>query len=142
MIIGLQADYGGPADAQAGSERSRRRDDDEHMSFVEVGERERRLSDRDCTVVTYNESSREPFAVTASYLTQNHLCLKGFNMDRWLQGAEMGAIRSMVDELAEMVRKDELRLYLKRDKFSQVVDAVADAVKPVMDRTPVLLMDQ
>lgn len=97
---------------------------------------------KDCTVVTYNESSREPFAVTASYLTQNHLCLKGFNMDRWLQSAEMEQIRSMVEELAEMVRKDELRLYLKRDKFSQVVDAVAEAAKPATDRTPVLLMDQ
>ena len=59
-----------------------------------------------------------------------------------LMSTAMEKIRSMVDELAEMVRKDELRLYLKRDKFSQVVDAVAEATKPATDRTPVLLMDQ
>lgn len=54
----------------------------------------------------------------------------------------MKDIKSMVDDLAQMVRSDDLRLYLKKDKFSQVVAAVKDASSPVADRTPVMLMDQ
>ena len=37
---------------------------------------------------------------------------------------------------------DDLRLYLKKDTFSQVMAAVKDASSPVADRTPVMLMDQ
>lgn len=48
----------------------------------------------------------------------------------------------MVNDLASMVRADELRLFLKKDKFSQVTDAVAAAASPIADRTPVMLMDQ
>ena len=93
---------------------------------------------RDTTVVTYNESSNEPFSLTASYLVNNHLCLKGFNMNNWLASAPMSDIKSMVDDLAAMIQKDDLRLYLKKDKFSQVTDVVAEACSPLADRTPVL----
>lgn len=63
-------------------------------------------------------------------------------MDRWLENADMKDIKTMVEDLANMVRSDDLRLYLKKDKFSQVVAAVKDASSPVADRTPVMLMDQ
>ena len=104
--------------------------------------RGKRLTPRDTTVVTYNESSNEPFSLTASYLVNNHLCLKGFNMNNWLASAPMSDIKSMVDDLAAMIQKDDLRLYLKKDKFSQVTDVVSEACSPLADRTPVLLMDQ
>ena len=48
----------------------------------------------------------------------------------------------MIDDLAAMVRSDDLRLYLKKDKCSQVMAAVKYASSPVADRTPVMLMDQ
>ena len=54
----------------------------------------------------------------------------------------MKDIKIMIDDLSEMVRSDNLRLYLKKDKFSQVVAAVKDASSPIVDRTPVMLMDQ
>ena len=60
----------------------------------------------------------------------------------WLAAAEMKDIKTMVDDLAAMVRSDSLRLYLKKDKFSQVNAAVKDACSPIADRTPVMLMDQ
>ena len=59
-------------------------------------------------------------------------------MRSWLAMADMNAIKTMVDELAGMVRSDDLRLYLKKDKFSQVVEAVADASSAIADRTPVI----
>lgn len=61
---------------------------------------------------------------------------------RWLQNAEMKDIKAMIDDLAEMVLSDNLRFYLKKDKFSQVVAAVKDASSPIVDRTPVMIMDQ
>ena len=60
----------------------------------------------------------------------------------WLQTADKKDIQKMIDDLAAMVRADDLRLYLKKDKFSQVIAAVKDASSPVADRTPVMLMDQ
>ena len=63
-------------------------------------------------------------------------------MRSWLAMADMNAIKTMVDELAGMVRSDDLRLYLKKDKFSQVVEAVADASSDIADRTPVMAMNQ
>ena len=60
----------------------------------------------------------------------------------WLAGTEMNTIKAMVDDLAGMVRADDLRLYLKKDKFSQVVDAVAEASSATADRTPVMVMNQ
>ena len=63
-------------------------------------------------------------------------------MRSWLAMADVNAIKTMVDELAGMVRSDDLRLYLKKDKFSQVVEAVADASSAIADRTPVMAMNQ
>ena len=63
-------------------------------------------------------------------------------MRSWLAMADMNAIKTMGDELAGMVRSDDLRLYLKKDKFSQVVEAVADASSAIADRTPVMAMNQ
>ena len=63
-------------------------------------------------------------------------------MGSWLKTAEMKDIQAMIDELAAMVRADTLRLYLKKDKFSQIGAAVKDAASPIADRTPVMLMDQ
>lgn len=63
-------------------------------------------------------------------------------MRSWLAMADMNAIKTMVDELAGMVRSDDLRLYLKKDKFSQVVEAVADSSSAIADRTPVMAMNQ
>lgn len=60
----------------------------------------------------------------------------------WLDGSEMNTIKTMVDDLAGMIRADDLRLYLKKDKFSQVVDAVAEASSAIADRTPVMVMNQ
>lgn len=37
---------------------------------------------KNATVVTYNETSYEDFAMTSSYFTLNNLCLKGFNMNK------------------------------------------------------------
>ena len=83
--------------------------------------------------MTYNESS---------YEMSNNLCLKGFNMNAWLNAATKSDVSKMVEDLAAMVRADDLRLFLKKDKFSQVADAVDAASSPVADRTPVMLMDQ
>ena len=58
-------------------------------------------------------------------------------MRSWLAMADMNAIKTMVDELAGMVRSDDLRLYLKKDKFSQVVEAVADASSAIADESVV-----
>lgn len=92
--------------------------------------------------MTYNESSNQPFSLAASFLMNNNLSLEGFNMNTWLTGAPKSEVTKMVDELAEMVRADELRLFVQKDKFSQVTDAVAAASCPAADRTPVMLMDQ
>lgn len=97
---------------------------------------------RNATIVTYNESTYEPFQLAASHLMNNNLCLKGFNMNSWLEKASKSEVSSMVNDLASMIRADELRLFLKKDKFSQVTDAVAAAASPLADRTPVMLMDQ
>ena len=56
------------------------------MPSDEVGAA-RGIERRDATVVTYNESSYEPFQLAASYLMSNNLCLKGFNMNAWLNAA-------------------------------------------------------
>ena len=56
--------------------------------------------------------------------------------------AERGDEERRVEDLAAMVRADDLRLFLKKDKFSQIADAVDAASSPVADRTPVMLMDQ
>lgn len=111
------------------------------MPSDEVGAT-RGVERRDATVVTYNESSYEPFQLAASYLMSNNLCLKGFNMNAWLNAATKSNVSKMVEDLAAMVRADDLRLFLKKDKFSQVADAVDAASSPVADRTPVMLMDQ
>lgn len=111
------------------------------MQTDEVGER-REWDSRNATIVTYNESSYEPFQVAASHLMSNNLCLKGFNMNAWLEKATKTEVSQMVNDLASMIRADELRLFLKKDKFSQVTDAVAAAASPIADRTPVMLMDQ
>lgn len=63
-------------------------------------------------------------------------------MNSWLEKASKSEVLSMVNDLASMIRADELRLFLKKDKFSQVTDAVAAAASPLADRTPVMLMDQ
>ena len=102
------------------------------MPSDEVGAA-RGIERRDATVVTYNESSYEPFQLAASYLMSNNLCLKA---------ATKSDVSKMVEDLAAMVRADDLRLFLKKDKFSQVADAVDAASSPVADRTPVMLMDQ
>lgn len=111
------------------------------MPSDEVGA-ERWVERRDATVVTYNESSYEPFQLAASHLMSNNLCLKGFNMNAWLESASKSDVLKMVEDLAAMVRADDLRLFLKKDKFSQVADAVDAASSPAADRTPVMLMDQ
>ena len=111
------------------------------MPSGEVGS-ERDVERRDAMVVTYNESSYEPFQLAASPLMSNNLCLKGFNMNAWLESAAKSEVSKMVEDLAAMVRADDLRLFLKKDKFSQVADAVDAASSPASDRTPVMLMDQ
>ena len=63
-------------------------------------------------------------------------------MNSWLEKASKSEVSSMMNDLASMIRADELRLFLKKDKFSQVTDAVAAAASPLADRTPVMLMDQ
>ena len=93
-------------------------------------------------MVTYNESTNEPFSLAASFLMNNNISLEGFNMNTWLNGAAKSEVTQMVEELSEMVRADELRLFVQKDKFSQVTDAVAAATSPAADRTPVMLMDQ
>ena len=51
-------------------------------------------------MVTYNESSYEPFQLAASYLMSNNLCLKGFNMNAWLNAATKSDVSKMVEDLA------------------------------------------
>lgn len=63
-------------------------------------------------------------------------------MCSWLDTADMKDIKMMIDDLSAMVRADTLRLYLKKDKFSQIGAAVKEASSPIADRTPVMLMDQ
>ena len=48
----------------------------------------------------------------------------------------------MVDDLADMIRADRLRLFLKKDKFSQIIDAAEVACSPLGERMPILLMGQ
>ena len=54
-------------------------------------------------------------------------------MNAWLEKATKSEVSEMVNDLASMVRADELRLFLKKDKFSQVTDAVAAAASPIAD---------
>lgn len=78
---GLQEDHGGPAGAEAGAERSRRRGDDEHVPSDEVGAA-RGIERRDATVVTYNESSYEAVPLAAELPDEQQPVSEGLQHER------------------------------------------------------------
>ena len=95
-------------------------------------------------MVTYNESSHLPFQLSANQLMNGKLCLKGFNMNAWLSRAAKVDVAQMVQDLAVMIRADELRLSVQTSKFSEVSNMMASTTcccAPV-DGVPVMMMDQ
>lgn len=78
------------------------------------------MKGRNSTVVTYNETTDEPFALNASMMMGSNLCFKGFNMSEWLAAANKSDVKSMVDELAGLVNADKLHVNVKKSEFSAI----------------------
>ena len=71
-------------------------------------------------MVTYNETTDDPFALNASMMMGSNLCFKGFNMSEWLAAANKSDVKSMVDELAGLVSADKLHVNVKKSEFSAI----------------------
>ena len=92
-------------------------------------------------VVTYNETTQSPFQMSASTLLSGDLCLKGFDMNEWLSGASVQDVKSMIDELAQLVKTDKLHLGVKKTQFSEMEKLPLTHLCPCF-QTYVQTMDQ
>jgi len=86
------------------------------------------------TMVTYGGMSKRPVQVPTSLLIFNDIKLRGFWLSRWVEQNSEAARTAMLEELAQMVSKKELRLWLETYGFDEYETALKRAVHEQRDR--------
>lgn len=77
------------------------------------------------TMVTYGGLSKQPVQVSTSSLIFNDVHIVGFWMTRWHQVTPLAERQAMLNELADMVRKGQLRNFFQLHDFDKFQDALA-----------------
>ncbi|KAK8821858.1 hypothetical protein WA556_002303 [Blastocystis sp. ATCC 50177/Nand II] len=93
---------------------------------------------RGVDVVTYCESSCQPFRASAAELMTQSLSLRGFSMNCWLKSAKKEEVAALVGELAGAVAKGELKFNTKEVKFEEVMSCVEKAANSTCGGTRVI----
>lgn len=86
------------------------------------------------TMVTYGGMSRRPVQIPTSLLIFNDVKLRGFWLSRWVEQNTDAARSAMLEELAQMVSKKELRLWLETYGFDEHEAALERAINEQKDR--------
>lgn len=93
---------------------------------------------RGVEVVTYCESSCQPFRASAAELMTQSLSLRGFSMNCWLKSAKKEEVAALVGELVGAVAKGELKFNTKEVKFEEVMSCVEKAANSTCGGTRVI----
>lgn len=64
------------------------------------------------------------------------------SMPSWLNTASQADIDDMMKNITSLISADKLRVFLKKDKFSQFNDALAAATEPLNSRTILMMMQE
>lgn len=78
--------------------------------------------------------SKRPVQIPTSLLIFNDIKLRGFWLSRWVEQNTDAARTAMIEELAQMVTKKELRLWLETYGFDEFATALPRAIHEQKDR--------
>lgn len=94
------------------------------------------------TMVTYGGMSRKPVTVPTSALIFKDIQLRGFWLTKWLEQHPQEDRTKMLNSLFEMIKKDQLKLWIEDWKFSKFQQALQRVNEPYRDRKVVLTMNE
>ena len=93
------------------------------------------------TLVTYGGMSKRPVVLPSSLLIFKDISSRGFWLTSWLE--KNGGLRQeMLDNIFEMMRNEELRLWIERHPFAKFDEALTRAVEPMKGRKVLLVFDE
>lgn len=94
------------------------------------------------TMVTYGGMSRKPVTVPTSALIFKDVQLRGFWLTKWLEQHPQEDRTKMLNQLFEMIKKDQLKLWIEDWKFARFQQALQRVNEPYRDRKVVLTMNE
>jgi len=90
------------------------------------------------TLVTYGGMSKRPITLPTSLLIFKNIQSRGFWLSNWVENHTTQERRAMYDELADMVRKGKIKLYLEAHKLSDFEFALKRHLEVYRDRKVIL----
>ncbi|KAK8814095.1 hypothetical protein WA158_007957 [Blastocystis sp. Blastoise] len=97
---------------------------------------------KNATLVSYADISRQAMTIPSSLLISNNVTLKGFNLYQWLENASCEDVNTMMSSITSLVETDKLRVFLKKDKFSEFKNALEASTEPFASRTILMMMQE
>lgn len=93
-----------------------------------------RSLDNNGIMVTYGGMSKKPIQVPTSLFIFKNIQLKGFWLSSWIQQKSEVSRQQMMDELVELIRNKQLRLWIETHPFSDYKNALQRAFGEQRDR--------
>eukprot|EP00871_Galdieria_phlegrea_P003229 jgi/Galph1/3907/GphlegSOOS_G2516.1 len=98
-----------------------------------------RLLGHQGTMVTYGNASGKPFSIPTGIFVSKEVSLKGFSLANWIKNHSEADIRKMIQNVTQMMEKDQLKFWIERKQFEQLQTILGQFNHAQQDRKIVLI---